>query len=271
MGSIPPNQTIYLRNLNDKIQKDVLKRALYSLCISYGRILDIVALKTMKMRGQAFVVFDDITSATAAMRQLNGKHIFGRPISAEYALSKSEVVAKEDGSYRFGEQRKHMSARERKKLLGVGATTGSKRRQSDSDVDMHGGSKRMATDHESDTHTDKEASSDSDDGDGNDDDEGEKMAIEGDSDNDSDGSDSSDDIGPLPPKPQDEAEGAVAEQVQPSPTLFVTNLPKNVSAKTLTGLFQQYSGFREVRQVPGKKDIAFVDYNTIEAAAAARD
>ncbi|KAJ1645155.1 U2 small nuclear ribonucleoprotein B'' [Coemansia erecta] len=279
MASIPPNQTVYLRNLNDKIQKDVLKRALYGLCISYGRILDIVTLKTMKMRGQAFVVFDDITSATAAMRQLNGKHIFGKPISAEYALSKSEVVAKEDGTYRFGEQRKHMSAKERKKLLGVGSSTaGSKRRpsESDADVDMQSSSKRVATDHESDAQTDKNSSDDNDiDNDDNDNDndnesdsgnDGKHMAIESDSDD----SDSSGEIGPLPPKPQEEAED-VPEQTQPSLTLFVSNLPKNVSAKTLTGLFQQYNGFREVRQIPGKKDIAFVDYDTIEAATAARD
>ncbi|KAJ1860943.1 U2 small nuclear ribonucleoprotein B'', partial [Coemansia sp. RSA 486] len=219
------------------IQKDVLKRALYSLCISYGRILDIITLKTMKMRGQAFVVFDDITSATAAMRQLSGKHIFGKPISAEYALSKSEVVAKDDGSYRFGEQRKQMSAKERKKLLGVGATAGSKRRppssESDSDVDMRSTSKRIATDRDSDAQSDENDSDDDDDGD-------EQMAIE----SDSDGSDSSDDIGPLPPKPQEEAEEKTKDQ---------------------------YNGFREVRQVAGKKDIAFVDYDTAEAATAARD
>ena len=34
-----------------------LRRSLYSLYSQFGRIMDVVALKTRKMRGQAFVVF----------------------------------------------------------------------------------------------------------------------------------------------------------------------------------------------------------------------
>ncbi|CAG8733883.1 15034_t:CDS:1, partial [Dentiscutata heterogama] len=46
----------------------------------YGRILDIVALKTIKMRGQAFIVFKEIQSATAAMRGLNGFNFYDVPM-----------------------------------------------------------------------------------------------------------------------------------------------------------------------------------------------
>ncbi|CAG8843066.1 36823_t:CDS:2, partial [Racocetra persica] len=69
MSSILPNQTLYARNLNEKINKD-----------AYGRILDIVALKTIKMRGQAFIVFKEIQSATAAMRGLNGFNFYDVPM-----------------------------------------------------------------------------------------------------------------------------------------------------------------------------------------------
>ncbi|KAJ1899837.1 hypothetical protein LPJ66_001862 [Kickxella alabastrina] len=256
MASIPPSQSLYLRNINDKIQKDVLKQTLYSLCIPYGRVLDIVALKTMKMRGQAFVVFGDITSATAALRQLNGRQLFGKSINVEYALSKSNVVAQRDGSFKFGELRKHMSAEERKQQLGISTAAAAeaeasvaagKRRQSDSDSNDEGqAAKRQAIDHESDMD------SDSDD---------ENMAI-GSSDTD----DSDDDIGPQLPKP--EAENEVAH-VAPGPTLFVTNLPQSVSVDMLSGLFQQYGGFREVRRIPGKDNMAFVDYDSTDSAAAA--
>ncbi|CAD6210802.1 unnamed protein product [Miscanthus lutarioriparius] len=51
-GDIPPNQTIYLNNLNEKVKKEELKRSLYALCSQYGRILDVVALKTQKLRGK---------------------------------------------------------------------------------------------------------------------------------------------------------------------------------------------------------------------------
>ncbi|KAJ1722762.1 U2 small nuclear ribonucleoprotein B'' [Coemansia erecta] len=255
MASIPPNQTVYLRNLNDKIQKDVLKHTLYSLCIPYGQILDIVALKTLKMRGQAFVVFGDITSATAALRQLNGRKIFGRAIQAEYALSKSEVVAQGDGTFRFGEPRKHISAKERKRLLGLDGEKSSKRRQSDSDRsdDPSSSNKRMAIDGGSD---------ESDGGSGSDHDDEEQMATESDS-------DGSEEIGPLPPKQPASIDSH--DLAAPNPTLFVTNIPRNISGEMISGLFRQYSGFIEVRRIAGKSDMAFVDYDTIASATAARD
>lgn len=69
---------LYVRNLNDKLPKEDLKRNLYMLFATYGVILDIVALKTMKMRGQAHVVFRDVDSSTQAMRALQGFTFFGK-------------------------------------------------------------------------------------------------------------------------------------------------------------------------------------------------
>lgn len=45
---------------------------------TFGPVLDIVALKTMSMRGQAHVVFRDIQAATQAMRALDGEDFLGR-------------------------------------------------------------------------------------------------------------------------------------------------------------------------------------------------
>ncbi|KAJ2007482.1 U2 small nuclear ribonucleoprotein B'' [Coemansia sp. RSA 2673] len=261
MASIPPNQTIYFRNLNDKIQKDILKQTLYSLCIAYGRILDIVALKTAKMRGQAFIVFGDIAGSTAALRQLNGRHLFGRPMRVEYALSKSDVVAHSDGTFKFGEPRKHLSAEQRKHMLGIGASeSGAKRRPSTSGDEANGGApvtKRRAMSCGSDAMEEEE----------------DDMAI-GDSD---DEDEDEDEIGPQPPKADGasatSASGEVASHgvdLRPSPTLFVVNLPADISVSMLEGLFKQYMGFREVRPVPGRGDMVFVDYQSADAAAAAR-
>jgi U2 small nuclear ribonucleoprotein B'' len=44
---------------------------------TYGPVLDVVALKTMKMRGQAHIVYRDIQAATQAMRSLQGFVFFG--------------------------------------------------------------------------------------------------------------------------------------------------------------------------------------------------
>jgi len=85
VASVPPNQTLYVTNLaSAKIQKEDLRTALYMLFSTYGAVLDVVALKTMKMRGQAHIVFKDIQTATQAMRSLDGFEFFGRPMVRLY-------------------------------------------------------------------------------------------------------------------------------------------------------------------------------------------
>ncbi len=47
---------------------------------TYGPILDIVAQRTMKMRGQAHIVYRDIQTASMAMRELQGFDFYGDEI-----------------------------------------------------------------------------------------------------------------------------------------------------------------------------------------------
>ncbi|KAL1914903.1 uncharacterized protein VTP21DRAFT_7819 [Calcarisporiella thermophila] len=101
MSGPAPNQTLYIHHLPEKIHKEDLKRSLYHLFSAYGRVLDIVAMKTLKMRGQAFIVFNDIASATAAMRGLNGFKFYDKTIEIQYAKSKSHTVAKLDGTFKL--------------------------------------------------------------------------------------------------------------------------------------------------------------------------
>ena len=54
--------------------------------------MDIVAMKTMKMRGQAFVVFKELASATNALRQLQGFPFYNKPMVSYYLVSQMEVV-----------------------------------------------------------------------------------------------------------------------------------------------------------------------------------
>ncbi|KAL7960970.1 hypothetical protein V8C34DRAFT_275269 [Trichoderma compactum] len=97
---IPPNQTLYVTNLpSAKVRKPDLRTALYMLFSTFGPVLDIVALKTMEMRGQAHIVFRDIQAATQAMRSLDGQTFLGRPMKIQYAKSKSHFVAKLDGTF----------------------------------------------------------------------------------------------------------------------------------------------------------------------------
>jgi len=73
-----PNQTLYCTNLPDKLKKPDLRLALYTLFSTYGTVLDVVAMKTEKMRGQAHIVFRDIQASTQAMRALQGFDFFGK-------------------------------------------------------------------------------------------------------------------------------------------------------------------------------------------------
>ncbi|MBA0577314.1 hypothetical protein Gohar_019169 [Gossypium harknessii] len=105
-ADIPPNQTIYIKNLNEKIKKEELKRSLYALFSQYGRILDVVALKTPKLRGQAWVVFDELTSASNAFRQMQNFPFYDKPMRIQYAKTKSDCIAKNDGSFVPREKKK---------------------------------------------------------------------------------------------------------------------------------------------------------------------
>ncbi|KAI0998535.1 hypothetical protein K3495_g9661 [Podosphaera aphanis] len=97
-----PNQTLYVTNIpSSKIQKDDIRRSLYILFSIYGPVLDVVALRTMKMRGQAHIVFRDVQTATVAMRELQGFELFGMEMKIEYAKTKSDIIAKLDGTFRM--------------------------------------------------------------------------------------------------------------------------------------------------------------------------
>ncbi|KAF3787395.1 U2B'' U2 small nuclear ribonucleoprotein B'' [Nymphaea thermarum] len=117
-ADIPPNQTIYIKNLNEKVKKEELKRSLYALFSQFGRILDVVALKTAKLRGQAWVVFSEVTAASAAVRQMQSFPFYDKPMRIQYAKSKSDCVAKADGTYVPKEEKKKQDEKAEKRRKG---------------------------------------------------------------------------------------------------------------------------------------------------------
>lgn len=77
-SSLTREHRLYCTNLPEKLQKCDLKLSLYTLFSTYGPVLDVVAVKTPKMRGQAHVVFRDIQASTQAMRALQDFDFFGK-------------------------------------------------------------------------------------------------------------------------------------------------------------------------------------------------
>jgi RNA recognition motif-containing protein len=100
MVDIRPNHTIYINNLNEKIKKDELKKSLYAIFSQFGQILDIVAMKNLKMRGQAFIIFKEIASATNALRTMQGFPFYDKPMRINYSKTDSDVIAQMKGTFK---------------------------------------------------------------------------------------------------------------------------------------------------------------------------
>lgn len=186
-GDVPPNQTIYVRNLNEKVKKDELKRALYAVFNQFGAILDIVAMKTIKCRGQAWIVFNDVGAATNALRQMQDFVFFDKPMDIAFAKTKSDTAAKLDGSYVAP------SLRDRKRRRAADAERAAKQVHQ-----IAAASSAPAT---------------------------------------------------LAPAPN---------MTEPNKILYVQNIPEGFDDIKL--LFSRYPGFKDLRMIPGKHDIAFVEF-----------
>ncbi|KAJ9543177.1 hypothetical protein OSB04_022884 [Centaurea solstitialis] len=114
-GDVPLNNTIYINNLNEKTKLDELKKSLQAVFSQFGKILEILAFKTLKHKGQAWVVFEEVSSATSALRQMQGFPFYDKPMRIQYAKTKSDVIAKTDGTFVPREKRKRHEEKGRKR------------------------------------------------------------------------------------------------------------------------------------------------------------
>uniref|UniRef100_A0A1B6MHN3 RRM domain-containing protein n=1 Tax=Graphocephala atropunctata TaxID=36148 RepID=A0A1B6MHN3_9HEMI len=212
---IRPSHTIYINNLNEKIKKEELKKSLYAIFSQFGQILDIIAMKTFKMRGQAFVIFKEIASSTNALRSMQGFPFYDKPMRIQYAKSDSDMIAKMKGTYaeRPKKPKKvipHDDPAETKKV------------------------KRKAAKEQARVYQQQTAPA---------------PVVQ-------------------PPPVQTGVAASVPEQ-PPNQILFLTNLPDETSEMMLSMLFNQFPGFKEVRLVPNRHDIAFVEFeNELQSGAA---
>jgi RNA recognition motif-containing protein len=53
---------------------------MYAVFSQFGKIIDVVALKTLRLRGQAWVVFADVAAATNAKNTMQGFPFYDKPI-----------------------------------------------------------------------------------------------------------------------------------------------------------------------------------------------
>ncbi|GLT42441.1 hypothetical protein SLA2020_164390 [Shorea laevis] len=105
-GEISPNMTLYINNLNEKIKIDQLKKSLLAVFSQFGKILDVLTFKTLKHKGQAWVVFEEVNSASNALRQMQGFPFYDKEMRIQYAKTKSDIITKADGTFVPREKRK---------------------------------------------------------------------------------------------------------------------------------------------------------------------
>lgn len=103
---VPPNHTLYVKNLNDKIKQDRMTASLYASFSQHGKILEVLMGKGRKLRGQAWITFDDIASSSNALRAMNGFALFDKPMVIQFGREKADVIARREGTFQPREKRK---------------------------------------------------------------------------------------------------------------------------------------------------------------------
>ncbi|CAF4274965.1 unnamed protein product [Rotaria sp. Silwood2] len=253
-SSIPPNHTLYVNNLNGKIKKQQLRKSLYNLFISYGRVIAIIAMKGVKMRGQAFIVFDDIQNSTTALRSLQGLMFYGKPLHLAYSKRDSdairfskEQIAEKTAALAATSQPEPKQRKEKPRIPPPPS-------QPPPDRALHEQHIALMNSEEVNRAANAIAAA-----------EAELQEL------------------PLRDRTR-RIQSVIAAQTtlvgtampmmtetQSNSTLFITNLPNETTREALEMLFRQFPGYHDVRLVPGREGIAFIDFDNEAGAASAKD
>ncbi|XP_054142517.1 U1 small nuclear ribonucleoprotein A [Melozone crissalis] len=256
-----PNHTIYINNLNEKIKKDELKKSLYAIFSQFGQILDILVSRSLRMRGQAFVIFKEMSSATNALRSMQGFPFYDKPMRIQYAKTDSDIIAKMKGTFVERERDRDRERKRDKRKAKGGEAPGPKKSGAGAQGTTQGavpGMPPLAQPPRMLPHLG-----------------GQPPYIP------PPGMIPAPGMAPNPGIPPGMApQPGMAPIPTPQPVtvgkppnhiLFLTNLPEETNELMLSMLFNQFPGFKEVRLVPGRHDIAFVEFDTEVQAGAARE
>ncbi|PYH96298.1 hypothetical protein BO71DRAFT_321191 [Aspergillus ellipticus CBS 707.79] len=241
-----------VRNLEERIKVEQLKEALEEIFSEYGTVVEIVAKTNLKAKGQAFIVFDSVDSATRAIDEINGFELFDKPMVIDYAKTRSDATVLREG----GEDELEAHKRRRLAEKGMFSLFFS---LSEGSLDVCGKLVLLTTHLPTERKQAHEAL------------EAQKKLKRP--------------SGPAEPgrpaktakgaglKPTSGAAAAVIpdEYLPPNKILFLRDLPDTVDQGSLTAVFGRFEGFQEVRLVPGRKGIAFVEYEDESGAISAKE
>lgn len=80
----------------ETVKPDQLKEALTEIFSEYGNVIDLVAKKNLKAKGQAFIVFDSTESAERAIEEVQGFELFDKAMHLDYAKTKSDATVQRE-------------------------------------------------------------------------------------------------------------------------------------------------------------------------------
>jgi len=223
-----PSSTVYVKNLEERIKVDQLKEALTEIFSEYGNIIDLVAKKNLKAKGQAFVVFENPDDAAKAIEEINGFELFDKPMQLDFARTRSDAtVLKQEGEPGLEKwKRARLAEKERKQALEATQQKLKRPAPIAGAVEATGLSARPA------------------------------KAVKG---------------AGLKSSGANAAAIVPDEYLPPNKILFIRDLPDSYDADGLSRIFSRFEGFKEVRMVPGRKGIAFVEYEAEAGAISAKE
>lgn len=251
----PPNQTIYVNNISEKIKIESLKNELKAIFNQFGKIVEIQAKKNLRMRGQAFIVFEEIDSAKKAVTSMQGFPFHDKKMRIAFARIDSDVISKQNGT--FVEREKSKKKKKKKNKDGKKANPMAAMMQMMNPQMMMQMQKMMQQ-------------------------SGMQMPM------------NMQNMAQVMPQMQanmqkmmSQMQDQMAKGTAKQPNMglpegkfgvnniiFVQDMPQEVDEKMLSCLFEQFNGFIEVRMAPARTSAgkaAFIEYETESTAAHAKD
>lgn len=223
---------VRVRTANDAVMKQTLE----ALFTTYGPVLSIVAHRNLRMRGQAFVSFPDVAAASKAKHEVNGFPLYGKSMVRLSLLHQRVSFArtKSDSVVEY-----------------LGKATGSaesaledykKARLAQKPIKRRRNTTRQRLFERKKAH--------------------EQAVARG-------------EVGLLPTRrsttARTQAHQLPDEYVPPNRILFLQQMPDTVTHAQLMGIFGQLANLYQVRTIPGRTDIAFVEFHDIPSSLAARE
>jgi len=224
-------RTLYVQNLNEKVELGSLAAELQKAFDGFGAsVQDVVVKGRLSMRGQAFVVCGSREAASRAIFLADGFRIFGRAMIVRFARRDSDCVLRAEGTYEQEYLRRAQEKLERSRL-----PPRLTRRQMMEQMSPSG------------APVPKIASSSS---------QAPSLSV----------------TVNAAGKPVMAPQVVGGELQLPSKVLYLQNVPAEAGEEQITDFFRpdHVIGLVEVRVVPTRKDLAFVEFSDEAHASAAR-